>query len=225
MVGVIMKKIAVVLAGCGVKDGSEIHEAVITLLTIKRNNADYECFALNKNQYEVINHATNQSVTNEQRTMFVESARISRGEIKDLTSYDPKEFDALIFPGGLGVAKNLFTYAIDGVDCEIDSSVLKAILDTREAKKPIGAICISPLLIARAFKDSNVKPKVTIGNDEELIAAVKNFGGRPEKKKVNEICYDETFKIVSTPAYTIAKDISEVASGIEILVKKIIEIS
>ena len=220
-----MKKIAVVLAGSGVNDGTEIHEAVITLLAIKRNKADYVCFAPDKNQYEVIDHTSNSSVESEQRNILVESARIARGDIKDLKMYDPKDFDAIVFPGGLGVAKNLFTYAIDGVECEIDDTVAKVILDTKEAGKPIGAICISPLLITRAFKDSNVKPKVTIGDNKDLIAAVKNFGGRPVEKKVNEICYDEVFKIVSTPAYTMAQDIAEAASGIEKLVKKIIEIS
>lgn len=220
-----MKKVAVVLAGCGVEDGSEIHESVVTLLNLKRNNAEYTCFAPNKEQYHVINHKTSKSIENENRNMMVESARISRGEIKDLKEYNPDDFDALIFPGGFGVAKNLFTYAVDGVECEIDPVVEKAILDTREANKTIGAICISPLLVARAFKDSNIKPKVTVGTGKDLINAVKKMGGIPEKREVDEICYDDVNKIVSTPAYTIAKDISEAASGIEKLIKKVIEIS
>lgn len=220
-----MKKIAVVLAGCGVKDGSEIHEAVATLLAIKRNNAEYICFAPNKEQYQVIDHIKNSNVKNENRNMMIESARIARGEIKDLNKYNPEDFDALVFPGGLGVAKNLFTYAVDGVDCKIDPLVEKKILDTREKDKPIGAICISPLLIARALRDSNLKPKVTVGNQEELMESVKAMGAIPIEKKVDEIYYDEVNKIVSTPAYTIGKDIAEVASGIEKLVKKVIEIS
>ena len=220
-----MKKIAVVLAGCGVKDGSEIHEAVATLLAIKKNNADYICFAPNKSQYNVVNHSINKTVENENRNMLVESARISRGKIKDLKEYNQDDFDALVFPGGFGVAKNLFTYALDGVECKIDSQVEKMILDTIEKDKPIGAICISPLLVARALRDSNLKPKVTMGNREDLMEAVKAMGGIPVEKKVNEIYYDEVNKIVSTPAYTIGKNIAEIYSGIEKLVEKIIEIS
>ena len=220
-----MKKIAVVLAGCGVKDGSEIHEAVATLLAIKKNNADYICFAPNKSQYNVVNHSINKTVENENRNMLVESARISRGKIKDLKEYNPDDFDALVFPGGFGVAKNLFTYALDGVECKIDSQVEKMILDTIEKDKPIGAICISPLLVARALRDSNLKPKVTMGNREDLMEAVKAMGGIPVEKKVNEIYYDEVNKIVSTPAYTIGKNIAEIYSGIEKLIEKIIEIS
>ena len=220
-----MKKIAVALAGCGVKDGSEIHESVLTLLSIIKNNAEYVCFAPDKDQYHVVNHTKNEPVDGNKRNMLIEGARIARGEIKDLEEYDPKEFDAIVFPGGLGVAKNLFTYAIDGVDCKIDSLVEKTILDQIESGKPIGAICISPLLIARALRDSNLKPKLTVGDREELMEAVKAMGGIPIEKKVDEIYYDEVNNIVSTPAYTIGKDISEVNSGIEKLVKKIIEIS
>jgi enhancing lycopene biosynthesis protein 2 len=220
-----LKKIAVVLAGSGVKDGSEIHESVVTLLTIKRNNADYVCFAPDKNQYHVINHTDNSVMKNNERNMLTEAARIARGEIKDLKKYKPDDFDAVIFPGGLGVAKNLFTYAVDGVKCDIDPVVEKTILDTIEAGKPIGAICISPLLVARALRDSNIKPRVTVGNEEDLMAAVKNMNGIPEERLVGEICYDEVNKIVSTPAYTIGKNIAEVATGIEKLVQKIIRIS
>lgn len=220
-----MKKIAVVLAGCGVKDGSEIHEAVATLLAIKKNNADYICFAPNKSQYNVVNHSINKTVENENRNMLVESARISRGKIKELKEYNPDDFDALVFPGGFGVAKNLFTYALDGVECKIDSQVEKMILDTIEKDIPIGAICISPLLVARALRDSNLKPKVTMGNREDLMEAVKAMDGIPVEKKVDEIYYDEVNKIVSTPAYTIGKNIAEIYSGIEKLVEKIIEIS
>lgn len=220
-----MKKIAVVLAGCGSKDGSEIHESVITLLALERKNAKYICFAPDKNQYHVIDHTTDESINNEKRNVLTESARISRGEIKQLNDYNPNDYDALIFPGGFGVAKNLFTYAVDGVECKIDSIVEKTILDTIKAGKPIGAICISPLLIARALRDSNLKFRITVGDNEELMNDVKNMGGIPEKRKVDEICYDEVNKIVSVPAYTIGQNISEVASGIEKLVEKIIEIS
>ncbi|MEF8879884.1 MAG: isoprenoid biosynthesis glyoxalase ElbB [Candidatus Thermoplasmatota archaeon] len=220
-----MKKIAVILAGSGVKDGSELHESVATLLYLKKQGADYDCFAPDKKQHHVVDHTKNKPVENEERNMMTEAARIARGDIRDIKEYNPNDYDALIFPGGFGVAKNLFTYAIDGVNCRIDEDVKNAILQTHQKDKPIGAICISPLMIARAFKDNDVKPKVTVGNREELMSAVEQNGGIAEEKKVDEICYDKKNKIVSTPAYTIANDIAEAASGIEKLVTKIIEIS
>lgn len=219
------KKIAVVLAGCGVQDGTEIHESVITLLAIKKQNAEYVCFAPNTEQYHVIDHTTNEPMIHEKRNVLTESARIARGDIRALNKYDPHDFHAVIFPGGLGVAKNLFTYAIDGVECDINPLVQQVILDTMEAGKPIGAICISPVLIARALRDSNIKFKVTVGNRKELMNVVKNMGGIPVEKAVSEIYHDETNNIVSTPAYTIGKHIAEVAEGIEKLVAKIIDIS
>ncbi|MEF8849012.1 MAG: isoprenoid biosynthesis glyoxalase ElbB [Candidatus Thermoplasmatota archaeon] len=219
-----MKKIAVVLAGCGVKDGSEIHESVITLLQLKKHNLDYQCFSLDKKQHHVIDHTKNKPVKNENRNMLTESARIARGEIKKIDEYNPADYDALIFPGGFGVAKNLFTYAIDGLECKIDEKIKKAIIETHRKEKPIGAICISPLLITRAFQDLDITPEVTIGNGEQLMDDVEKIGGKPIPKKVYQIHYDEKNKIVTTPAYTIAKDIAEAASGIEKLVEKIVDL-
>jgi enhancing lycopene biosynthesis protein 2 len=218
-----MKKIAVVLAGCGVYDGAEIHESVITMLKLKRLGCDYQCFAPDKPQAHVVDHISGQPVEGEGRSVLVESARIARGEIKALSEYRPDDFNALIFPGGFGVAKNLFTFAFEGADCSLDAEVQKAILDTHAAGKPIGAICISPVLMARAFRDTGIKIRVTAGTSDELRHAVMAMGADFIALPVDQICVDEANKIISCPAYTIANDIAEAASGIEKLVNKIVQ--
>src|SRR5690606_28393538 len=153
-----MKKIAVVLSGCGVYDGSEIHEATLTMLAIARHGAEYECFAPDVDQAHVINHITGQEMT-EQRNVLIESARIARGKIRSLDEYRAEEFDAIVFPGGFGAAKNLCTFAFDGADCRIHSDVETSVRETVEAGKPVGALCIAPAVITKIL--GNVK--VTIG--------------------------------------------------------------
>ncbi len=219
-----MKKIAVVLAGCGVQDGSEIHEATITLLAIQRAGHTYDCYAPDKLQHEVVDH-TSDTTMHEDRNVLTEAARIARGDIHPLDDYRPEDYDALVFPGGNGVAKNLFTLAIDGVDCTIDPLVRQAILDTYAEEKPIGAICISPLLIVKAFEDMDTTPTVTLGDVDDMAAAVEALGGRHVPRAVDDICVDEANKIVTTPAYVMAKDIGEAADGIEQLVARVIEMA
>src|SRR5680860_591734 len=191
-----MKKIAVVLAGNGVFDGAEIHEATLTLLSIARNGAEYQCFAPDINQAHVVNHITGE-VMPETRNVLIEAARIARGNIKPLSEYNSSEFDALVFPGGFGVAKNLCTFAFDGVDCKVNSDVEAAIRSTIVAEKPIGALCISPVLIAKVIGDV----EVTIGQDKETIDAIETFGATHLKTSHGEIVVDEKYKIVTTPCY------------------------
>ena len=219
-----MKKIAIVLAGCGVFDGAEIHESVLTMLYLRKTGHEYFCFAPNRPQYHVIDHTKEQPVEYESRNILIEGARIARGEIKKIEEYNPSDFDALIFPGGFGVAKNFFSFVFDGINCTIQYDIEKVIRDTNKQGKPIGAMCISPVLIVRSFKGSPIKPVVTIGNVPELIEAIEKMGGEHRECKVDEICVDEKNHIVTCPAYTIANNIAEAASGIEKLVNKIIEI-
>ena len=214
-----MKKIAVVLAGNGVYDGSEIHEATITLLTIARNGAQYQCFAPNINQAHVINHLTGE-VMPETRNVLVEAARIARGNIKPLSAYNAKEFDALILPGGFGVAKNLCNYAFEGTNCTVNSEVEKAIKSTVIEEKPIGALCISPVLIAKVLVDA----EVTIGNEEVASSAIESFGATHFAKSHGEIVYDSKYKLVTTPCYMLDATIDQIADGIENAIKKILEI-
>ena len=211
-------KAAVVLAGCGVYDGAEIHEAVMTLYAIDRIGGTYQVFAPNVKQHHVINHITGEAM-NEARNVLTEAARIARGKIKALTEYRVADFDALIFPGGFGVAKNLCTYAVDGTDCHVDRVVEAAIRDTHRAGKPIGALCISPVLITRVLGDVTV----TIGNDPSTVSDITAMGGRHETKRHGEVSVDKKNRIVTAPAYMLNATITEIARDAEEVIKAIKE--
>jgi enhancing lycopene biosynthesis protein 2 len=206
------------LAGNGVYDGTEIHEATLTLLAIARNGAQYQCFAPDVDQAHVVNHLTGEEMP-EKRNVLVEAARIARGNIKPLSEYKAKDFDAIIFPGGFGAAKNLCTFAFDGVDCTVNPDVEKAVKSTVAEKKPIGALCISPVVIAKILSDV----KVTIGQDEATIQAIEKLGGTHEKTSHGQIVVDEKYKVVTTPCYMLNATIDQIADGAENAVQKILE--
>ena len=214
-----MNKFAVVLAGNGVFDGAEIHEATLTLLAINRHGAQYQCFAPDVEQAHVINHITGEEMP-EKRNVLVEAARIARGNIKPLSEYKADDYDTIIFPGGFGVAKNLCTFAFDGTDCTVNPGVERAIRETVAQKKPIGALCISPVLIAKVLGDV----KVTIGNDEDTIQAVRAMGGKHEQTSHGQVVVDEKYKIVTTPCYMLDANIGQIAAGAENAVKKLLEL-
>jgi enhancing lycopene biosynthesis protein 2 len=211
-------KAAVVLAGCGVFDGAEIHEAVMTLYAIDKMGGTYQVFAPNVKQHHVINHISGEAM-NEARNVLTEAARIARGKIKALTEYRVADFDALIFPGGFGVAKNLCTYAVDGTDCHVDRVVEAAIRDTHRAGKPIGALCISPVLITRVLGDVTV----TIGNDPSTTTNITSMGGRHEIKRHGEVSIDKKNRIVTSPAYMLNATITDIARDAEEVIKAIKE--
>lgn len=215
-----MKKIAVVLAGNGVYDGAEIHEATLTLLAIARQGAQYQCFAPDIEQAQVVNHLTGQ-VMPEKRNVLVEAARIARGNIRPLSEYKAENYDALIFPGGFGVAKNLCTFAFDGINCKVNSEVEKAVRNTAVAEKPIGALCISPVLLAKILTEV----EVTIGDDEATAEAIENMGATHINSTHGEIVVDRKYKIVTTPCYMLDATIDQIADGAENLVKKVIELT
>jgi enhancing lycopene biosynthesis protein 2 len=215
-----MKKIAVVLSGNGVYDGAEIHEATLTLLAIARNGAQYQCFAPDINQAHVVNHLTGEEMP-ETRNVLIEAARIARGKIKPLSDYKVSEFDALIFPGGFGVAKNLCDFAFKGVDCTVNPDVEKAVRSTVVAEKPIGALCISPVLISKILVDV----EVTIGNEETASSAIESFGATHIEKTHGEIVYDPKYKLVTSPCYMLDATIDQIADGAQNVVKKILEIT
>ncbi|NQU55461.1 MAG: isoprenoid biosynthesis glyoxalase ElbB [Bacteroidetes bacterium] len=215
-----MKKIAVVLSGNGVFDGAEIHEATLTMLAIKQNNAEYQCFAPDVNQAHVINHITGEEM-DETRNVLIEAARIARGNIKALSEYNAADYDAIIFPGGFGAAKNLCTFAFDGADCTVNSDVEKAIRSTVVAEKPIGALCISPALIAKVLGDV----EVTIGQDGGTAEAIETLGGTHIKTTHGEIVVDKKYKVVSTPCYMLDATIDQIATGAENAVKKLLEMA
>jgi enhancing lycopene biosynthesis protein 2 len=212
------KKFAVVLSGSGVYDGAEIHEATLTMYAIDKNGSSYQCFAPDINQYHVINHLTGEEA-GETRNILVESARIARGNIKPLSEFNATDFDAIIFPGGFGAAKNLSTFAFDGANCKVESTVEKAVIDMVKAAKPIGALCIAPAVIARIL-DGAV---VTIGNDKDTAKAIEDMGAKHQTRTHGEITVDEKYKIVTTPCYMLNATISQIAEGAENVVKTIIE--
>ncbi|MER3417086.1 MAG: isoprenoid biosynthesis protein ElbB [Gemmataceae bacterium] len=218
-----MAKVAVILSGCGVFDGSEIHEAVLTLLALDRAGAQYQCLAPNKNQADVINHVTRQPMK-ETRNVLVESARIARGNIKDLATASADEYDAVILPGGYGAAKNLCTFAEKGERCELDPALAKFLQAMYRAGKPIGAICISPVLLARAFGRDGA-PRLTIGKDPDTANKIEQMGADHVSCPVDDFVVDEENRMVTTPAYMLARSIREAAEGIEKLVHEVLRLA
>lgn len=212
-------KYAIVLSGCGVYDGSEIHEAIMTMLAVSRNGGTYELFAPDVKQHHVINHLTGEEM-NETRNVLVESARIARGKVSALDTYSPQNFDALLFPGGFGVAKNLCTYAFDGPDCEVDRIVEKVIRETHLAGKPIGALCISPVLVTKVLGEVDV----TIGEDKATAAHIEEMGGVHINTGHGEVVVDTTNRIVTNPCYMLDATIDDIARGADNVVKSIIEL-
>ncbi len=213
-----MKKFAVIIAGCGVYDGAEIHEAVLTLLAIDRNKCSYQIFAPDIDQHHVINHL-NGEVTNGKRNVLVESARIARGNIKALSEFNPVNYDAIIFPGGFGCAKNLSTFAFKGADCEVNQDVENAVISMVKASKPVGALCIAPAVIARILKNVDV----TIGQDENTAANIEKTGSHHIRTNHGEVVKDSKLKVFSTPCYMLDASISQIADGAENIVKAMIK--
>lgn len=218
-----MARFAIVLAGCGVMDGSEIYEATATMYAIDSRGHEYVCFSIDKPMMHVVNHALAQPSEIETRNVLTESARLARGKIANLSDYSPADFDALVFPGGFGAAKNLCSYAVDGANCQIDPLVQKAILDTHAAGKYLGALCISPAVIVRAFKDTDIKPKVTSGKDSQFEAAIPLMGGIHEACVVDQAYVDAANRIVTSPAYLSARNITEVFASAAAMIDAILK--
>ncbi|WP_439134653.1 isoprenoid biosynthesis glyoxalase ElbB [Pseudomaricurvus sp.] len=213
------KRIAVILAGNGVYDGSEIYESVITLLTLDQKDAQVQCFAPDIPQMHVVNHLTGEVAEGESRQVLVEAARLARGEIKDIKEARVEDFDALIIPGGFGVAKNLSDFAVKGAEMSVEPSVLSLVQGFKAADKPVGLICIAPTLAVAIFGEG---VKCTIGQDPDTAAAIKTMGGDHVTSEVDEIIVDEANKLVTTSAYMMAGRIREAASGITKLVDQIL---
>lgn len=201
------KKIAVVLAGCGVYDGAEIHEAVMALYAIALQGANYELFAPNIPQHHVVNHLTGEEM-NEKRNVLIEAARIARGKVKPLGEYNPANFDGLLFPGGFGVAKNLCTFAFDGVTCNVNPDVEKAIKDTHGSRKPIGALCISPVLLAKVLG----KGSLTIGQDPGTAMAIESLGAKHQRTSHGQVAVDKENQLFTTPCYMLEATILDIAN-------------
>ncbi len=212
------KNVALVLSGCGFKDGAEIHESVLTMLALDRAGLSYRCFAPDILQNSVVDHY-HQKESNEKRNVLIESARIARGDIAPLKDFNVADFDALIFPGGFGVATSLSSFASDGPEFKIDGSVAKAVSGMHDAGKPIGALCIAPVLIGKIITGS----KITIGDDLGVASALSDMGALHENTGIGGVVVDHQHKIITTPCYMLDSRISEISLGIENLVSELIK--
>ncbi|MCW8953121.1 MAG: isoprenoid biosynthesis glyoxalase ElbB [Rhodospirillales bacterium] len=212
-------RIAVILSGCGVFDGSEIHESVLTLLAINRHGGEYQCFAPDIRQHHVINHITGSEMP-ESRNVMIEAARIARGDIKPLSEFVADDFDAIALPGGFGAAKNLSSLAFDGPNCTVEADVAEALTTMAEHKKPIAALCITPAVVARVLKGA----EVTIGADADTAATITAMGGTHVIKGHGEIVIDRKHKLVTTPCYMLDANIGQIADGADSAIAALIDL-
>lgn len=212
-----VNKVAVILSGCGVYDGSEVNEAVLTLLALEEEGLSYECFAPDKDQLQVINHKDG-SISETSRNVLDESARISRGIIYDLNGLKTEEFSALVVPGGFGAAKNLCDFATQGANFNVDPSLVRVCHEFNTEGKPLGFMCIAPVILAKVFGNGI---RITIGDDVDTVSIIESLGAYHVKSEVDTIVYDETFNVVTTPAYMLASNVLEANKGIRKLVAKI----
>lgn len=217
------KRVGVVLSGCGFLDGAEIHEATCTLLSLDRRGARLVAAAPDVEQLHVVDHVKKAPVEGARRNVLAESARIVRGQIADLSSVSAGDLDALIFPGGYGAAKNLCSFAVEGRAMRVLPEVERLVREMRGAGKPMGFICIAPVIAARIFGAEGVR--VTIGDDAETAAAIESWGARHVTCRVEDVAVDERLKIVSTPAYMLGPWIAPVAAGIDKLVSAVLEMA
>ena len=215
------KKVAVILSGCGVYDGAEIHESVLALLCLSQRGAEVQCFAPDIPQHHVINHLTGQESA-ESRNVLVEAARIARGKIRDVRELQAADYDALVIPGGFGAAKNLSDFAFRGASCAVQPDVLAAARGFAAAHKPVGLICIAPALAARIY---GAGVQCTIGNDPDTAATLADMGAEHVECAVDDVVVDAQRKLVTTPAYMLAKSLAEAASGINKLVDRVLELA
>ena len=215
-------KIGVLLSGNGVYDGVETQEAVLTLLAIDEIGATSVCISVDSNQHHVINHLTGEEMS-EERNMLIESARIARGNVKEISTISPADIDALIIPGGFGSAKNFTQWAFEGADGQIIPEVKLLLVNLANVGKPIAALCVSPIVLAKALEGSGISPKMTIGTDKEkspydinsFVDGLKTCGIETSMKTVREIEIDKENKIISAPCYMMDASISDVRLNIK----------
>lgn len=217
------KKVAVVLSGCGVFDGAEIHESVISILALDRAGAEIVFCAPDREQMHVVNHHSGEVADGETRNVRVESARIARGPVLDVTEVNAADLDALMLPGGFGAAKNLCTFAVAGADCEMDDSVAELIREVHAQGKPVAAVCIAPAVLAKVLGSEG--PQLTIGTDAGTAGALETLGATHVDCPVTDFVIDRERKLVTSPAYMLGQSISEVAEGIDKTVAALMELA
>ena len=213
------KKFAIILSGCGSRDGSEIHEATMLLLAIKQNNADYQCFSINKDQTTVINFITGEKM-DEKRNVMIESARIARGNIKEIEELKVNEFDAIVLPGGLGAVLNLSTYSLNNENYDVDVELKNKLIDFKSQNKVICATCIAPMILAKVFKNITI----TLGDDKKIKNIVENLGNNFQNTKSGEICVDKKNKIITSPFYMLADNIAIIYNEAKLIIESAIDL-
>ncbi|ODP99576.1 MULTISPECIES: isoprenoid biosynthesis glyoxalase ElbB [Salinivibrio] len=216
-----MKKVAVILSGCGVFDGAEIQETVLSLLALEQNDAQWQCFAPDIDQHHVINHRTGEAMS-ETRNVLTEASRIVRGEILPLTDLNADDFDALLVPGGFGAAKNLSDFAYNGDPVQVHQDMFAVCQAFARSEKPAGYMCIAPIMIPQIYPKG---VKGTIGNEPDIAAAFNRMGGEHIECPVSDYVLDQRHHLLSTPAYMLATSVSDAASGINRMVKKLVELA
>ncbi|XP_026569445.1 glutamine amidotransferase-like class 1 domain-containing protein 3A, mitochondrial [Pseudonaja textilis] len=223
-------KVAVVLSGCGVYDGTEIHEAAAIMVHLSRGGANVDMYAPNISQMHVVDHSRGQPADRESRNVLTESARIARGKIIDLARLTARDYDAVVFPGGFGAAKNLSTFSVDGKDCKVNKDVERVLKDFHKSGKPIGLCCISPVLAAKVLPGT----EVTVGQEQEqggkwpharTAGAIKAMGGKHCAKDVTEAHVDNTNKIVTTPAFMCETEFHHIFDGIGAMIKNVLRLT
>lgn len=221
-------KVAVLLSGCGVYDGAEIHESVLTLLALKQKNLEIICVAPDQKQHHVINHSNGEELK-EERNVFTESSRIARGEIIKLGDLDYKEINSLVMPGGFGAAKNLSSWAFKSADCDILPEVKNLIIHCIENKKPIVSLCISPVLIAKSLEGTKYQPQLTLGSTQkkspyeikEMHQGLESLGVSTKECSADEISIDEELKIITAPCYMMEIGIDQLHNNIQSAIEKL----
>ena len=217
-----MKKVAIILSGCGNRDGSELQESLSLMLAFDRHDIAYQCFAP-KTTFKVVTYLGNPVETGEQRDLYAEAARIARGNILDLATYRADDYDALVLPGGMGAARNLSSFAFDGERMTVLPEVERAILDTHRLSKPVAAVCIAPMVLAKVLGPMNVK--LTLGNVCPASQVAERLGARHEVCDARHAVIDRQNRVVTSPAYMVAKRISEIFDGAEAVVQGLMQLS
>lgn len=215
-------RVAVILSGCGYLDGAEVQEAVLSLYFLDRSGAKVRCFAPEREQMHVVDHATGEAVSGQSRSVRQESARIARGEVEDLARLNIEEFDALVIPGGYGVAKNLSTFATQGPKGEVHPEMQRVVSTAVKAKLPTAAICIAPAVVAMVLAKEKQSATLTIGQDPETAQAMESLGVSHQVCQPGEIVVDAQAKIVSTPAYMLDSGPKDVGAGIEAAIAQVL---
>ncbi len=215
-----MKKVGVILHGCGHQDGTEIHEAVITLLCLEQANLSPFCVSIDKPQTRVQDHLKQRALS-ENRNILIESARIARGKVKTIQEVSADELDGIIIPGGFGAVLNLSNYFEKGIEMSVDLELEKLLKYIHKKNKPIGAICIAPVILAKVF--GGLHPLLTIGTDKETAAKIESLGAIHKNCSADDCVVDEKNRFLTTPAYMLATSIKELYSGIGKLVNRFAE--